>query len=277
MDAAETHGAAVADILVDAMDAENGLKLAVRDECGVQQDTAVVELFVLSKEKSHRVRAGEYGFHAAGRKHIRKQRRALDEILHECHFIEEHIAEALRLQQLEITVYIRQRISCGNLDECNLGKFCLAHLRKNLADHGGFTRPAQTVEDKHLVLLPAVNVVVQLSEVLALAIGSNRGCKGVQRLSGADIRGKRRGIHRFSLGQLLLQRFQLPFQSFSLLDLSAKILQFIRRNILLPPLLVLCPAVVEIFLAVDGFLRNGTGWQISNQLFQLRRTCLHLR
>ena len=277
VDAAETHGAAVADILVDAMDAENGLKLAVRDERGVQQDAASVELFVLSKEKSHRVRAGEYGFHAAGRKYIRKQRRALDEILHECHFIEEHIAEALRLQQLEITVYIRQRISCGNLDECNLGKFCLAHLRENLTDHGGFTRPAQTVEDKHLVLLPTVNVVVQLLEALAPAIAANRCREGTQRLSGADIRGKRRGIHRFSLGQLLLQRFQLPFQSFSLPDLSAKILQFIRRNILLPPLLVLCPAVVEIFLAVDGFLRNGTGWQISNQLFQLRRTCLHLR
>ena len=28
----------------------------------------------------------------------------------------------------------------------------------------------QTVEDKHLVLLPAINVVVQLAEALALAI-----------------------------------------------------------------------------------------------------------
>ena len=52
MDAAETHGAAVTDILVDAMDAENGLKLAVRDERGVQQDAAVIELLILSKEKA---------------------------------------------------------------------------------------------------------------------------------------------------------------------------------------------------------------------------------
>lgn len=73
VNAAETHGAAVADILVDAVDAEDGFKLAVRDECGVQQDAAVIELFVLGKEKAQRVRAGEHDLHAAGREHIRKQ------------------------------------------------------------------------------------------------------------------------------------------------------------------------------------------------------------
>ena len=36
VNAAETHGAAVADILVDAANAEDRFKLAVRDECGVQ-------------------------------------------------------------------------------------------------------------------------------------------------------------------------------------------------------------------------------------------------
>ena len=52
MNTAETHGAAVADILVDAVDAEDGFKLSVRDECGVQQDAAVIELLILSKEKA---------------------------------------------------------------------------------------------------------------------------------------------------------------------------------------------------------------------------------
>ena len=52
MDAAETHGAAVADILVDAVNAEDRFKLAVRDECGVQQDAAVIELLILGKEKA---------------------------------------------------------------------------------------------------------------------------------------------------------------------------------------------------------------------------------
>ena len=80
VDAAETHGAAVADILVDAVDAEDRFKLAVRDECGVQQNAAVVKLFVLGKEKAQRVRAGEHDLHAAGREHVRKQLRALDEI-----------------------------------------------------------------------------------------------------------------------------------------------------------------------------------------------------
>ena len=100
MDAAETHGAAVADILVDAVNAEDGLKLSVRDKGGVQQDAAVIELFVLGKEEAQRVRAGEHDLHAAGREHVRKQRRALDEILHQRYFIEEHIAEALRFQLL---------------------------------------------------------------------------------------------------------------------------------------------------------------------------------
>lgn len=82
VDAAETHGAAVADILVDAVNAEDSFKLAVRDECGVQQNAAVVKLLVLGKEEAQRVRAGEHDLHTAGREHIRKQRRALDEIPH---------------------------------------------------------------------------------------------------------------------------------------------------------------------------------------------------
>ena len=36
VDTTETHGAAVADILVDAVNAEDRFKLAVRNECGVQ-------------------------------------------------------------------------------------------------------------------------------------------------------------------------------------------------------------------------------------------------
>ena len=114
---AETHGAAVADILVDAVDAEDGFKLSVRDECGVQQDAAVVKLLVLCKEEAQRVRAGEHDLHAAGCKHVRKQRRALDEILHQRHFIEKHIAEALCFQCLEVTVHVCQRVFCGNLNE----------------------------------------------------------------------------------------------------------------------------------------------------------------
>ena len=117
MDAAETHGTAVADILVDAVDAEDRFKLAVRDECGVQQDAAVVKLLVLGKKEAQRVRAGEHDLHAAGREHIRKQRRALDEILHQRHFVEEHIAKALRFQCLEVAVHVCQCVFCGDLNE----------------------------------------------------------------------------------------------------------------------------------------------------------------
>jgi len=277
VDAAETHGAAVADILVDAANAEDRFKLAVRDECGVQQNAAVVKLLVLGKEKAQRVRAGEHDFHAAGRKHVRKQRCALDEILHQRHLVEEHIAKALRFQCLEVAVHVCQRIFCGDLNERCLGKFCVVHLRKNLADHGGFPRPAQAVENEHLVLRLTADKVVQLPETLAPAIAANRRREGTQRLAGTDIGGKRGKVRRFRLGQLLFQRFQLLFQFLPPLDLRTEILQFVSRNILLPPLLVLRPTVVEIVLASDGFLRNRASGQSRKLLFQLRRPRLHFR
>ena len=277
MNAAEAHGAAIADILVDAVNAEDRFKLAVRDECGVQQDAAVVKLLVLGKEEAQRVRAGEHDLHAAGRKHVRKQRCALDEILHQRHLVEEHIAKALRFQCLEVAVHVCQRIFCGDLNERCLGKFCVVHLRKNLADHGGFPRPAQAVENEYLVLRLAVDKVVQLPEALAPAIATNRCRKGTQRLASADIGDKRGKVRRFRLGQLLFQRLQLLLQFLPLLDLRTEALQFIRRNILLLPLFVLRPTVVKILLTVDSLLRNRTSRQSRNLLFQLRRTGLHFR
>ena len=277
MDAAETHGAAVADILVDAVDAEDRFKLAVRDKCGVQQDAAVVKLLVLGKKEAQRVRAGEHDLHAAGRKHVRKQRCALDKILHQRHLVEEHIVKALRFQCLEVAVHICQCVFCSDLNERCLGKLRVAHLRKNLADHGGFPRPAQAVENEHLVLRLAADKVVQLPEALAPAIAANRRRKGTQRFAGADIGGKRGKVRRFRLGQLLFQRFQLLLQFLPPLDLRTEIFQFVSGNILLPPLLVLRPTVVKILLASDVFLRNRASGQSRNLLFQLRHAGLHLR
>ena len=259
MNAAKAHGAAVADILVDAANAEDGFKLSVRDECGVQQDAAVVKLLVLCKEEAQRVRAGEHDLHTAGRKHIRKQRRALDKILHQRHLVEEHIAKALRFQCLEVAVHVCQRVFCGDLNERCLGKLRVAHLRENLTDHGGLSRPAQAVEDEHLVLRLTVDKVVQLPEALAPAIAANRCRKGTQRITGADIGDKRGKVRRFRLGQLLFQRFQLLLQFLPPLDLRTEILQFVSRNILLPPLFVLRPTMVEIVLAADSLLRNRAG------------------
>ena len=140
-----------------------------------------------------------------------------------------------------------------------LGKLCVVHLRKNLADHGGFPCPAQAVENEHLVLRLAVDKVVQLPEALAPAIATDRCRKGTQRLAGADIGSKRRRVRRFRLGQLLFQRLQLLLQRLPPLDLDAEILQFVSRNILLSPLFVLRPTMVKVLLTIDGFLRNGTG------------------
>ena len=243
----------------------------------MQQDAAVVKLLVLGKEEAQRVRAGEHDLHTAGRKHIRKQRRALDEILHQRHLIEEHIAKALCFQRLEVAVHVCQRVFCGDLNERRFRQFCVAHLRENLADHSGFPRPAQAVENEHLVLRLTVDKVVQLPEALAPAIAANRCRKGTQRLAGADIGGKCGKVRRFRLGQLPFHRLQLLLQFLPLLDLRAEILQFVSRNILLSPLLVLRPTVVKILLSVDSLLRNRASRQSRNLLFQLRHAGLHFR
>ena len=243
----------------------------------MQQDAAVVELLILGKEEAQRVRAGEHDLHTAGRKHVRKQRCALDEILHQRHFVKEHIAKALCFQCLEVAVHVCQCVFCGDLNERCLGKLCVAHLRENLADHSGFPRPAQAVENEHLVLRLSVDKVVQLPEALAPAIAANRRRKGTQRLAGADIGGKRGRVRRFRLGQLLFQRLQLLLQLLPPLDFGAEILQFVSRNILLPPLLVLRPTVVKVLLAADGFLRDRACGQSRYLLFQLRHAGLHFR
>ena len=40
--------------VIDAVNAEDRFKLSVRDECGVQQDAAVIELLILGKEEAQR-------------------------------------------------------------------------------------------------------------------------------------------------------------------------------------------------------------------------------
>ena len=271
MNTAEAHGAAEADVFIDAVDTKNRLKLAVRDEGRVQQNTAVVELLILRKQKTQRICAGQHNFHSAGGEHIREQRRALNKVLHQCYFVEKHIAEALFLQRLEIAVHISQCVSCCDLNESCFRKLCVAHLYEDLTDHGCFSRPAQTIENKHFILRLAVNIVMQLPEAFALAIFAYRGRKGTQCLASADIRCKgmcRDGRYGF-LGQLLLQHLQFFFQCFSSLNLLPERIHLFCRNILLPALLVLCPAVIEIHIAVDRLLCDRPSRQLCNLLLQL--------
>ena len=86
----------------------------------MQQDAAVVELLILSKKKSKRIRARENDLHTGGRKYVGEQSRSLDEILHKRHFIEKYIAEALCFQQSKVVVYACQCIPCRDLYESSL-------------------------------------------------------------------------------------------------------------------------------------------------------------
>ena len=55
VDAAETHRAAIADILVNPMDAEDRFKLSIWNECRMQQDAAVIKLLIFGDEEAQRV------------------------------------------------------------------------------------------------------------------------------------------------------------------------------------------------------------------------------
>ena len=127
------------------------------------------------------------------------------------------------------------------------------------------------IENKHFILRLAVNIVMQLPEAFALAIFAYRGRKGTQCLASADIRCKgmcRDGRYGF-LGQLFLQHLQFFFQCFSSLNLLPERIHLFCRNILLPALLVLCPAVIEIHIAVDRLLCDRPSRQLCNLLLQL--------
>ena len=245
----------------------------------MQQNTAVIELFIFCEKEAQRVRAGEDDLHTAGREHVREQRRPLDEILHQRHFIEEHIPETLCFQHLEVTVHIGQCVSGCNLNEDCFRKLCIAHPCKDLTDHGCFSRPAQAVEDEHLVLQLAVNIVMQLPEAFALAIPADRGRKGTQGLASADIRckGMCRGSRYGFPGQLLLQHLQFFFQSLPALNLLPERIHLFRRNILLPALLVLRPTVIEICIAVDRLLCDRPCRQLCNLLLQISNLGLKFR
>ena len=49
---AQTHGTAIADILINTMNTKHSFKFPVRDKGCVQQDAAVIELFILCKKKA---------------------------------------------------------------------------------------------------------------------------------------------------------------------------------------------------------------------------------
>ena len=176
MHAAHAHGAAIAHVFVDAMNAEHTLKVAIGYKCRVQHDAAIVELLVLGEQKAKRVCAGEDDLHTAGSEHIREHRRAVDEVLHQRHFVQKHIPAAALLQGAEILVDVCQRVLRSNLDKRRLVQHGIVHFQKDLANHRSLPCSAQAVQDKHLVLLFAEYEIAQLRVALAVFIIFYRLC-----------------------------------------------------------------------------------------------------
>ena len=147
----------------------------------MQHDAAVIELLILSEQEAQRIRTGEHDLHSAGRKHIREHSRAVDKILHQRHFIQEHIAAAVLLQHTQILVDLGQCVLCRDLDKRGLIQHLLIHIREDLTNHRRFPGAAKAVYHEHLILLRTKYVVLQTRIALTPAIFQRRDHESPER------------------------------------------------------------------------------------------------
>ena len=132
--ASHAHGAAVAQILVDAVDAQDTLEFCVRNPGGMQQDAPVIQLLVLREHEAQRVGTGQHHAHAQRREDIRKDRRPLNEVLHERRLVDEHTAVAVPLQYAQVMCHILHGGACNDLDDGSMRTLVRIHIGQRLAD-----------------------------------------------------------------------------------------------------------------------------------------------
>ena len=129
MPAAQAHRAAVTHIIVDPRYAQHFFKFAVRDQCGMQHDAAVIEFLRSSEDKAQRIRTRKNDLHARRGENIRKQRGAFYKVIRKCDLIDEHIPVVVFRQPFENTIpssLLSPTITYLSLDPClNPGIFLL--------------------------------------------------------------------------------------------------------------------------------------------------------
>ena len=103
---AHAHSATEFDKAIYPLHAKDIFKFTIRNKRGMQQDTAVIKLFIFRKNEAKGIRTRENNLHPPRSKHIRKQGRPLDKIIEHGHFVYKHIAKPQGLQQLKVVIDI---------------------------------------------------------------------------------------------------------------------------------------------------------------------------
>ena len=149
---AKAHGAAIAQVLVHALNAEHPLELPIGYERRAQQRTSVVELFAFCKDKPQRIGAREHQAHAAGREHIGKQGSALDKIGKQRHLVDKHRVKARISELAQIAVDLSQRIKRRHPHERRARKLVGSKVENRLPNEGGLPRATKPAQHEHLIV-----------------------------------------------------------------------------------------------------------------------------
>ena len=104
IDLAGAERSAVADILVNIVNAEKPRVFAKRYEGCVDHIGAVVQLLMLHKPEAEGIGAGHNDFYPLHRVNIRQHRSGVNEILQQCYFIEKNVFVPLGRQLFQIPV-----------------------------------------------------------------------------------------------------------------------------------------------------------------------------
>ena len=187
IDAADAHRAAIADIVVNATNAENVFKLAVRNKGGMQHDTAVIKLLMFGEDKTQRVRSRKDKLHAAARIYIREQCCTFDKIFHQGYFIHKDVLKSLCFEGFEISINIGQSVGRFDLNKRRLLPFFGLHIHNDLPNQGCLSGSSQSVQDKDLILLLTEYIVVNRGVARTFFVFCNCCCHAVKLFTDAHI------------------------------------------------------------------------------------------
>ena len=150
------QGSAIADILIDAIDSQQPAVLPVGDEGGVDGLGPVVQLLIHCQPESEGVRSGQHDLHPHGGKDIGEKGGGVDEVLHQCDLIDEHILESRVKQFFHIPVHHSHGIGPAGFEIGGPRQIFLGHPSDGLAKHGGFSCPAQAEDQANPVAFRTV-------------------------------------------------------------------------------------------------------------------------
>ena len=150
-DLACAKGSAETDVFVHVVRAEEPCVFTERNERRVQGEGAIVEFIALGEPESKGVRTGEDDFHAHSGEDVGKHGCRVDEVFHERDFVDEHVAKACVVKDLEVGFERGHRIALRHLCVGSPVAFGCVEGEDRLPEHGGLSRAAKTRHDENAV------------------------------------------------------------------------------------------------------------------------------